>query len=110
MKIDTASSTPALLTTLQAYKSVAASYTQRVRHAEEMVATLMEQHLDKDTFVAKVVNRVTQHMTEIEAGRSTQYLLVLKATLLSLQEIQKRNPDPSLVETIKAISLAIGKN
>ena len=110
MRIDTNSSVPSLLTTLQAYKSVAASYTQRVRHAEEMVSTLMAEHIDKETFIEKVVNRVTQHTAEIESGRATQYLLMLKATRLSLQEIQQRSPDPSLVETIKAISLAIGKN
>lgn len=110
MRIDTNSSVPSLLTTIQAYKSVVSGYAQRVRHAEAMVTTLMTEKLDKDTFIEQVVNRVTQQTSEIAAERSTQYLLLLKATMLSLQELQQRNPDQSLVETIKALSLAIGKN
>lgn len=94
---------------IKAYAAVISDYSLRTKQAEEMVGFLMRDKIPKDEFIRTVVNKIEQHVEARGIDRATQYLGLLQTTLMALTSIQKKTPNPELLEIIKALTLAIGQ-
>lgn len=93
---------------IAAYKALISDYLLRAKQAEDMVVLLTNEKIPKEVFLEEVVNKIQKHLDEKGVERSAQYLGLLQTSLLALNALQKEQPNDSLLEIIKAITLATG--